>query len=65
MVDSRWSKYRQDTWKRKLPMYRFKAMNPVWELSARAAVKQCRAIRPGREIEVELDEGRIMIVVQE
>jgi hypothetical protein len=31
---------------------------------ARAAFEQSRAIRPGREIEMELDEGRIMIVVQ-
>ena len=32
---------------------------------AREAVEQSRAIRPGREIEMEQDEGRIMIVVKE
>ena len=33
--------------------------------AAGSAAEQSRAIRPGIEIEVELDDGRIMVVVQE
>jgi hypothetical protein len=56
MVDSRWSKYRPDTW-RKIADVQIHGKEFSLGAVARTAVEQSRAIRPGREIKVQLDEG--------